>query len=178
LNINQTICISTPGGDFKPTVIPGATVTALSPYANATVAVPGPTPFGTTPLCGKYYKVNPGDYCQQISLNQTITVDLFEEINPSINTNCTNLTPGLYYCVYPVAGWNATSVGNCVPVTTAVAPAPTNTGTVSPCYAWHKVVSGDYCALLQQQFNITFAQLQSWNPSLHTNCDNLVLGDA
>lgn len=29
---------------------------------------------------------------------------------------------------------------------------------------WYVVQSGDYCAKIQDQFGITFAQFQTWNP--------------
>ena len=137
---------------------------------------PSPTPFGTTSQCGRYYEVQSGDYCQQISLNNTISVPLFQEINPSINTDCTNLEPGFYYCVFPTEDWNATA--NAAITVTVSAPGPTPSGTTGSCFAWHTVVSGDGCAKIDQEYNITFAQLQLWNPSLHASCDNLLLGEA
>ena len=129
---NTNICISPSGVKYTPTTIPGAMVMSMS-YATAMVAPPGPTPFRTTPSCGKFYKVNPGDNCQQISLNNTITVDLFELINPSINADCMNLTPGLNYCVWPTSNWNTTSV---IMTSTVPPPAPTLPGTISQCFAW------------------------------------------
>lgn len=40
------------------------------------------------------------------------------------------------------------------------------------------IQSGDFCARVQDQFGITFAQLQAWNPSLLSDCSNLALGEA
>ncbi len=130
---NTNICVGPSEAQYTPTTIPGATATKPN-YATATVAPPGSVPFGTTKSCGKYYRINPGDYCQQISLNYTITVKDFQEINPSINANCTNLVPGLYYCVWPTANWNATAPNT----TSTIAPplAPTPSGSKSNCYEW------------------------------------------
>jgi LysM repeat protein len=172
-----TICISPPGGTWNGTTIPGATPTQLSPYASTTVAPPGPTPYGTTSDCGAYYQAVAGDNCQQISLNQTITVELFEAINPSINANCTNLSPGFYYCIYPTLDWNSTSIA-CASLTAVAAPAPTTPGTISPCYGWYTIQSGDSCSVIEIEFDITFAQLQAWNPNLNSTCGNLDQGDA
>ncbi|KAE9375150.1 carbohydrate-binding module family 50 protein [Stipitochalara longipes BDJ] len=177
LYAGTTICISPPGGIWNGTTIAGASPTQLSPYATTTVTPPGPTPFGTTSQCGAYYEAVAGDYCQQISLNQTITVNLFEAINPSINANCTNLSPGFYYCVYPTFEWNSTSI-NCTTLTAVAAPAPTTKGTISPCYSWYKIQSGDTCSLVETEFGISFSQLQAWNTNLNSTCGNLVLGDA
>lgn len=79
----------------------------------------------------RYYGVKTGDYCQLIAINNTISVDLFEAINPSIDTGCTNLVPGFYYCVFPVLGWNETTSTTSTYVTP---PAPTPSGTTGNCY--------------------------------------------
>ena len=127
---NTNICVGPSGPQYTPTTIPGATATTAN-YATATIPPPGPVPFRTTENCGRYYQLNPGDNCQQISLNNTITV---QKINPSTNANCTNLTPGLYYCVWPTASWNAT--GPNPNSTIASPPAPTPPGSTSNSYEW------------------------------------------
>ncbi|KAL8671163.1 MAG: hypothetical protein Q9168_004340 [Polycauliona sp. 1 TL-2023] len=170
------VCVSPAAGAYTPTTIAGATVTQVGVYATATVMPPSPTPFGTTAQCGRYYQAQSGDYCQRISLNNTISVPLFEQINPSINRDCTNLNPGFYYCVFPTQNWNETASG--ASSVTVGAPAPTPSGTTNTCYTWHTVKTGDCCAKLQQQYSVTFAQLQLWNPQLDAACDNLLLGDA
>ena len=156
--------------------IAGATVTQVGVYATATVMPPSPTPFGTTAQCGRYYQAQSGDYCQRISLNNTISVPLFEQINPSINHDCTNLKPGFHYCVFPTQNWNQT-LGGASSVTVG-APAPTPSGTTTTCYTWHIVKKGDYCAKLEQLYSVILAQLQLWNPQLDAACNNLLLGDA
>ncbi|GFF48500.1 autolysin [Aspergillus lentulus] len=158
------------------TTIPGATVTKTGVHATETVAPPGPVAFGTTPKCGKCYQVNKGDYCQLIALNFTITVSLFEAINPQIDAGCSNLSPGLYYCVLPTADWNQTTTTTTSSYQTAPAPAPS--GTTGNCYEWYVVQSGDYCAKIESVYGITMAQLQQWNPDLKDDCSNLQLNDA
>jgi hypothetical protein len=87
----------------------GSTGTSGSGYATSTIAPPGPTPTGTTANCGKWYEVVSGDTCNAISESQGIELALFEDINLSINTGCTNLVPGLWYCVEPTQNWNGTN---------------------------------------------------------------------
>ncbi|CAF9932024.1 MAG: hypothetical protein ALECFALPRED_005146 [Alectoria fallacina] len=177
----ESVCLSPAGGVYTPTFIAGATVTQTGSYASATVSAPGPIPYGTTAQCGKYYQCNPGDNCQQISLNTSITLSLFEAINPNINAGCSNLMPGFYYCVFPTQDWNATastSNGTMMTSVYVTAPAPTPTDTTSSCYAWHVVVSGDTCAKIETSYGITFAQFQDWNPSIDTACSKLLLSEA
>ena len=83
---------------------------------------------GTTSHCGKYYEVMTGDDCHLIALNYTIVLGLFQAINPDVNSDCTNLVPGLFYCVEPTADWNDTSTSTTLSSTYVSAPAPTPTG--------------------------------------------------
>ncbi|KAJ5295310.1 LysM domain protein, partial [Penicillium antarcticum] len=170
------VCIQQPSPVWTGTTIAGATATKTGVYATTTVAAPGSVAHDTTTKCGKYYQVNDGDYCQLIALNFTITAALFQQINPSIDDGCTNLVPGLYYCVLPTSDWNETSTTTTSTYVTA--PAPTSTGATESCYEWYVVKSGDYCALIEAVYGITMAQLQLWNPELLDNCSNLVLDDA
>lgn len=109
LRWGESICISPATDQYTPTLISGVIPTQIVIYATSTVAAPRSTASGTTSQCGKYYKVQPGDECQQISLNNTIGVDLFEAINPSIDSFCHNLLPDLWYCVLPTQQWNQTT---------------------------------------------------------------------
>ncbi|TVY58499.1 LysM domain-containing protein [Lachnellula cervina] len=47
---------------------------------------------------------------------------------------------------------------------------------VSSCTSWYTVVANDYCALVEQKFGITAAELQGWNAQLEDDCSNLWLG--
>ena len=73
--------------------------------------------------------MHPFDYCQLVALNQTIALDLFLAINPSIDAACGNLLAGVYYCVQPTQNWNATTTSVIVTPPTA-----TPTGTTPNCY--------------------------------------------
>ncbi|KAI5305672.1 hypothetical protein KEM56_003676 [Ascosphaera pollenicola] len=123
------ICISPPGGIMNLTTIPGATTTTAGIYATTIAPRPSPVAAGTTLMCGKYYQVQPGDNCQLVSVNQTITPALLKAINPDLNSRCTNLELGVYYCVQPTKDWNATSSATVVSPPTSVP-----TGTTSNCY--------------------------------------------
>ena len=166
------ICVSNAAGIYTPTTIAGATATATSIYASSTVTPPGPVATGTTRNCGKYYMAESGDTCHSVSLNITIDSTLFLKINPELNAGCTNLVAGEYYCVLPIANWNVTA--------TQIVPAlaPTTSGAKTACYNWHTVQSGEYCALIENQYGVNMAQLQQCNPALLSDCSNLELGAA
>lgn len=70
-----------------------------------------------------------GDYCQLVAINQTISLDLFLAINPSINSTCGNLLTGVNYCVFPTQNWNVTATSTVVTPPTTIP-----TGTTQNCY--------------------------------------------
>ncbi|KAF8204634.1 hypothetical protein BJ912DRAFT_1036734 [Pholiota molesta] len=77
---------------------------------------PGQTAPGTTSACGAWYLVQPNNFCIQVVLNNTITLDDFLTLNPEVgtiyfwvNVNCTNLWAGYYYCVAPFPPLTPTS---------------------------------------------------------------------
>ncbi|KAJ8105711.1 hypothetical protein OPT61_g10015 [Boeremia exigua] len=158
-SLTRTSASGPPGGEATFTTVPGATVTQTAIYATATAARPSPVAEGTTTKCGKYYLVQPGDYCEIVALNQTVPLNWFLGMNPQIDDACSNLLSGTNYCVQSTSDWNTTSTSKPVPPPTSTPP-----GTINECYEWYVVQSGDYCGKVQDQFGITFAQLQTWNP--------------
>lgn len=181
LRSNGTVvCVSSPDGSYIPVPLPGSNSSwALGEYADNVVPAPGNTPFGTTDNCGAYYQVQVADTCNRVSLAAKVSVPLFQDINPSIDADCTNLIPELWYCVHPTYDWNVTFDGGTTPSSTTLPPpGPTPTGTTGECYKWHVIVPNDSCALLQNTLGVTMAQLIAWNPNLKADCSNLILDDA
>ncbi|KAI9368524.1 hypothetical protein BJX61DRAFT_213163 [Aspergillus egyptiacus] len=176
----EQVCIAEPGvlPTPTPTPTPSASRTvAKRDYATQTVSPPGPVPHGTTPNCGHYYQVKSGDFCDMITDQFNIDPELFHAINPAINVDCTNLVPGLYYCVMPTENWNQTTTT--VPASSyATAPAPTPSGTTGHCYEYYVVRSGDTCMRIASLYGVSLEDLRLWNPSLKEDCSNLRPGQA
>ncbi|KAF3924364.1 hypothetical protein AA313_de0202029 [Arthrobotrys entomopaga] len=173
------VCVSSPDGVYVPIAIPGSNSSWIGgEYADSAVPAPGPTPFGSTENCGQFYQVQVADTCSRISLAAQVSVPLFVLINPSIDEECDNLVPGLWYCTHPTNNWNATSTtGQNTTSTTLPAPGPTLPGTTDQCYRWHVVAEGDSCYVLETSFGITMDQLMAWNMDLEADCTNLDLGE-
>jgi LysM repeat protein len=111
-----------------------------------------------------------------VALKNSITLELFEAINPSIDATCSNLTPDVYYCVFPTENWNQTITTTAY--TTAPAPAPTESGASDACYTWYVVVSGDTCSKIESSYGITSDEFAVWNPAVDADCTNLQTGEA
>ncbi|RYP37881.1 hypothetical protein DL767_002753 [Monosporascus sp. MG133] len=77
LLVDHNVCVGPPGGVVNFTTVPGATGTQTAIYATTTAARPTPVAEGTTTKCGKYYLVQPGDYCEIVALNQAVPLDMF-----------------------------------------------------------------------------------------------------
>jgi hypothetical protein len=83
-----------------------------------------------------------------------------------VGSDCTALLLGYAYCVE----------GPPTTTTTTGPTDPTQTGIASNCNVWYNVVSGDSCAKIETQFDITFAQFYAWNPAVGSNCGLLFVG--
>ncbi|KAF4534766.1 LysM domain-containing protein [Lasiodiplodia theobromae] len=99
------LCISAPGTNFVP-----PTTTDLAPITPTTPAtVPTDAAPDSNQNCGRWYDVQPGDYCNLLTLKFGISLDDFIFLNPSINVNCTNLIADESYCVQAVGDINTYS---------------------------------------------------------------------
>ncbi|KAL4770522.1 hypothetical protein BDW60DRAFT_217940 [Aspergillus nidulans var. acristatus] len=177
LQAGDEVCVGPPTPSPTTTFVASPTTLQKRDYATSIVEPPGPVPRGTTKNCGLYYEVKPGDFCDSIADRFSIDYQLFRDINPAIDAECTNLVPGLYYCVSPTRDWNQTTTTTATS-TYATAPAPTTSGTTSNCYEWYVVHSGDTCNQIASIYGISLQELRLWNPSIREDCSNLRSGHA
>ncbi|KAJ6534398.1 hypothetical protein B0H19DRAFT_1185942 [Mycena capillaripes] len=200
-----TICISPHGGFTDIGNGGGSAVPTATP--TATVAPPGQTPPGTTANCGAWYLVQPGNFCQQVALNNSITLTDFTILNPEINADCTNLWANYYYCVAPfpplgsgstapIVTTNGTGDGTLTvmslptattPLTTqdlpsvTGVPAPTNVaaGTIETgCASYYTMDDGFNCTWIESYFNISDADFTLYNYNPNPPCPSLTAGSA
>ncbi|RDX41745.1 hypothetical protein OH76DRAFT_1411835 [Lentinus brumalis] len=94
--VGKGICIGPPGGGYQPS-------TTLPPFSGSPTAIALPTgpiaPGSVRSICGLWYEAVPGDLCPQILQIFQITNDTFYELNPNVNSDCSNLLAGFEYCV-------------------------------------------------------------------------------
>ncbi|KAL8758634.1 MAG: hypothetical protein Q9184_003869 [Pyrenodesmia sp. 2 TL-2023] len=153
---------------------PATTTSSTSATSKTTTAATSPAPTGPTPVqsgitsqCQQYYKVQDGDTCADIVNNYSW--------NPSVGNNCETLFVGYYVCVgipgTPTAPPTTTSAG------ATPGPSPTQSGLVTTCSTFYKVVDGDYCEKIVSSYGtFSLADFYTWNPSLGTNCGSLFVG--
>lgn len=115
----STLCVSTPGGiyDGQPLNNNNANVDPerIDPPSGTPVAN------GTTLECSHWFTHDGSVSCTQICLANDVAINLFTEINPSLNkvTCDRDLIVGNAYCVQPVADWDQPqATGTVLPGTT------------------------------------------------------------
>lgn len=104
---------------------------------------------------------------------------LFESWNPAINSGCTNLVAGDYYCVAVTSASPSTTTTTTTTkatTTAVVTPSPTQVGIVANCNKFYDVVSGDSCASIEAKYGISDAQFRAWNTGVDSGCTNVWAG--
>ncbi|KAK0757408.1 hypothetical protein N5P37_010131 [Trichoderma harzianum] len=146
-----------------------------------TVDPPTTAPSDTIQDCTSWDVVSSSDTCQSIADFGFITLDQLYAYNPSLAASGCPIIVGDSYCVEQNFGVppppsstskaaSTTTTGNGV-----TTPTPTQTGMVSNCNKFHKVVSGDSCAVLASANGISLDTFYSWNPAVGTSCASLIL---
>ncbi|KAJ5809559.1 uncharacterized protein N7503_001777 [Penicillium pulvis] len=142
-----------------------------------------------TNICYEYHLVVSEDTCALIASEAGISLSDFESWNPAVGTNCTDLDIGDYVCIrvlgYGYSSATPTSSSLRLVVTTTPTstgtgvstPSPIQTGMVSTCDLFHLVVSGDTCAVIAKNEDISLTDFYSWNPAVGSSCAYLDLGD-
>ncbi|KAF7368271.1 hypothetical protein MVEN_00148000 [Mycena venus] len=124
------------------TVVTATPVAA--PEANALFGI-------TKRACTQTYTVVGGDTCAAIESKTGVSDAQLHQLNPGINSGCTNLQIGQALCLS-----GGTSGGGC-----------------SQTYT---VVSGDTCAVIESKTGVSDAQLHAQNPAINSGCTNLQIG--
>ncbi|KAL1954011.1 hypothetical protein VTO42DRAFT_1832 [Malbranchea cinnamomea] len=149
----------------------------------------------TTEYCTYWYDNNGGLTCEQVVMNNFITLEDFIRWNPSITADCGNFQEGYSYCVEAVGEPDdppppTTTTTSTTPeeptdtppttTTTSTPPAngietpePIQPGMVDNCDAFHFVARGEGCADIASQHGITLDQFVEWNPQVGEDCTGL-----
>jgi LysM repeat protein len=163
-------------GYYYCVAVPGTPTSKTSASPTSTPTGPSPTQSGIISSCTKFYKAVSDDSCSKISDSfGTFSVADFEKWNPAVKSDCSQLYAGYYYCV-AVPGTPTARTTSATPSPTTHGPQPQQSGIVSNCNKYYKVVSGDSCYNIEQSYHISSNQFFSWNKGLKTDCSNLFAG--
>ncbi|KAI1172268.1 hypothetical protein F4777DRAFT_601740 [Nemania sp. FL0916] len=99
------MCVDAPGRKLAP-----PTSTSLPPLTpTVPAAVPTDAAQGSNKSCGRWYRVEPGDFCNLLTVEFGISIEDFRFLNLGINKDCTNLFAHESYCVLAVGNINTYS---------------------------------------------------------------------
>ncbi|KAK7184907.1 LysM domain-containing protein [Paraphaeosphaeria sporulosa] len=166
----------------------------ILPVAQAYLVGPPGTPApGATSSCSGWAQSSYGMTCSIIERLFGMTEAQLKQWNPSISLlgdGC-NLIQGLYYCVqvdfvsisvspFPTPTPPPTSTLITLVTTTSsktgngiATPTPTQTGMISSCNKFYKVLSGDGCYNIATANGITLENFYAWNPAVGSICGSL-----
>ncbi|TFK91429.1 carbohydrate-binding module family 50 protein [Polyporus arcularius HHB13444] len=169
IQVGLSYCVFGPYVSYTPTITLPPTTSPSGPTTTTTTttsAAPAPTNVanGTiTEGCTTYYTIKSGDTCTVIETMFSISLSDFRTWNPEVYVHSfrTNIVLGLAYCV-----------SGPPPTSSPIAPGTITTG----CDTYYTVKSGDTCAVMEDQFGITFDQIREWNIEIDSNCANIQPG--
>ncbi|KAH8900847.1 hypothetical protein GQ53DRAFT_815696 [Thozetella sp. PMI_491] len=106
IRAGDTVCVGPLDGLYIPSVAP-----VPSPTIYTTTAIPAsPTDPATIHNCGFYYPWQSNDTCTEVCLRFQISFSQLINMNPEIDTTCSNVVVGHSYCIAPVNGTTVTPV--------------------------------------------------------------------
>lgn len=100
--------------------------------------------------CTRKYTVQAGDICDSISAAKNVSTYQLSVVNPGINEDCTNLTPGSELCL----GYKG-----------------------EDCTSTYVVVAGNTCDGIAATHNMNTTILYSNNPQIDDECSNIYVGE-
>lgn len=170
LDIGDYVCIGIHG--VVPTTSVTSATSGTTTMSGDDISTPSPIQTGMSNTCDKFYMVQPGDDCATVASTAAISMADFYAWNPAVGTSCSYLDVGDYVCVGIIGTTVTTTTSSGVST-----PAPIQTGMVINCDSFHLVQSGDSCAVVASDANITLAELYAWNPAVGNSCSHLDVGD-
>ncbi|KAM0664903.1 hypothetical protein ACQRIU_006287 [Beauveria bassiana] len=174
----------------EPTTAPATTSTQTTTTTTTTevtsTTVPGngiTTPVPVQPNlvsnCNKFYFVNKGDNCADITARYNLDLSDFLEWNPKAGNSCSGLWADAYACVSvigyvpkskpePTSTKPPTATGNGIPT-----PLPTQPGMTDGCNKFYLVKPGETCADIASRNGISLSDFVQWNPQAGNTCSGL-----
>lgn len=139
------------------------------------IITPTPTQKGMPAGCASFHKVVQDEGCQQIADDNSVSLSDFLAWNPDVGNDCRNLKYDYYVCVGKKSTSPPTTKTSTTKTTTAAygTPTPTQTGMVTGCEKFHKVLQGEYCAQISDDSGVPLSDFLAWNPDVGSDCRNL-----
>ncbi|KAL4742975.1 hypothetical protein BDV11DRAFT_166643 [Aspergillus similis] len=147
LHIGYDVCVG----------VASSTTGTTTSTTTATITTPSPLMPSTVADCTEFYYVIPGDSCASIQEAYGLTAAEFNEFNPGMGSDCTNLWLDTYICVaaqrssqtITVTSTSTSVTATTTTTATTTVPSPLMPSTVSGCADYYYVVDGDTCSSIE-----------------------------
>ncbi|CAG7555730.1 unnamed protein product [Fusarium equiseti] len=161
---NVWICVSIIGHTPSPT----------KPTPTNGIETPSPIQGGMVKNCNKFHLVQTTTTCNSIENYYKLPIAKFLEWNPDVGKTCQYLLAHYWVCVmtddYKPAP-SPTSPSNGIKT-----PSPIQDGVHKNCNKFHQVQKTTTCASINSYYNLPLNDFYSWNPSVGTKCQSLLVG--
>ncbi|KAF5664954.1 hypothetical protein FHETE_6814 [Fusarium heterosporum] len=127
---------------------------------------------GMVSNCNKFAFVEVGASCSDIAKEYGISLTQFTTWNKGIGSTCTGMWGDAWACVSVIGLETPTKP---TPTNGIVTPSPIQDGVHKDCNKFHKVKSTTTCANIRDYYNLPLKEFYSWNPSVGTNCQSLLV---
>ncbi|ODA78103.1 hypothetical protein RJ55_06706 [Drechmeria coniospora] len=151
--------------------VPGTPKERQTPSSPSSVQ-PSPVQPGIDGSCQKFYKADRGDTCLAIvDKHKTFTLEQFMNWNPSVQSDCSALWLGYYYCV-AIPGTPTSA-----PPPAKQGPSPTQPGLDAKCDKYYQALPNDTCQGIVDKFHaFGLDAFYKWNPAVQNDCSGLWAG--
>ncbi|KAF3384739.1 LysM domain-containing protein [Penicillium rolfsii] len=139
------------------------------PLPSVAHVLPSPVQTGIISSCTAWYQADDEDTCDLIvEIFGTFSKSDFLSWNPALESDCSGLAVGDYYCVaVPGSPTSRTISVSSLPTPTT----PANT--ISYCDQFWLVETIDNCTTIAIANGVSVSDLETWNPSLGSDCSGL-----
>ncbi|PYI34977.1 hypothetical protein BP00DRAFT_306095, partial [Aspergillus indologenus CBS 114.80] len=169
------------------TILSGGSTTSsstLTTSTSTTASLSSSTPYqpqqtGTDANGDQFYLVQIGDSCEKTEAQLDISATQFLKWNPSVNSDCSNILAGYYYCVdvpnptAPVTTTVPATTTTTTPADGITTPTPIQTGMTDKCSKFDLFQSGDSCEAIAAKHEIQLSTFYTWNPAVSSSCGDL-----
>jgi LysM repeat protein len=161
---NVWVCVSVIGNTPSPT----------KPSPTNGIETPSPIQEGMVKNCNKFHLVKTTTTCSSIENYYKLPLDKFLEWNPDVGKNCQFLLAQYWVCVMTddyKPSPSPTSPSNGIKT-----PSPVQENVHKNCNKFHQVQKTTTCSSINNYYNLPLKDFYSWNPSVGTNCQSLLVG--
>ncbi|KAF4453305.1 hypothetical protein F53441_4035 [Fusarium austroafricanum] len=159
-------CVSIIGHEPSPT----------KPTATNGIKTPEPIQDGMVSNCNKFHMVQTTTTCKSIESYYKLPLASFLKWNPAVGSDCRTLIAGFNVCISTVDYKPETPKPSATTPSNGIkTPSPIQANINKNCNKFHQVKSTTTCASIRDYYKLPLKDFYSWNPSVGSSCQSLLV---